>query len=196
MSHTDNQPPTAIDPATTPAPASKSRAPWLIAGTLAALLIAGAVTGILVAARPAHVATATSTGDVQTQVEEHGAPAPADVCGYLEDLCATTPAVPAVSVTPKAADIKLTAKVTSKHCFGSAGCNVEFRVKMAYSGPDLSADDTWEVTYEVTGVEDGPLLGSFDITGDTYDVNEEIAGTTSSSKKISIKVTAVDKVGL
>lgn len=162
---------------------------------LAALLIAGAITGII-ASQP-RVATTTSTGDVVTPVEEHGVPATPDVCGFLEDLCATTePAVPAVSVTPKAADIKLTAKITDKQCFGSAGCLITFKVNMAYSGPDLSTDDTWEVTYEVTGIKDGPMIGSFDITGDTYDVNEVNVDTTSSKKKISIKVTGVDKVGI
>ncbi|MCW2768490.1 MAG: hypothetical protein JWO11_4449 [Nocardioides sp.] len=185
MSHPDQPTSSTPNPYWPPQPtkpAGKSRTPWLIAAALIVLLVGGVAAGILVASRSGH--TATAAADVQTPVEEHLAP---------QTDTATTPAV---SVTPAASDIKLTAKITSKHCFGSAGCNIDFKVDMAYSGPALSDDDTWDITYEVTGVEDGPLIGTLELTGTTFTGSEESASTTSSKKKLSIKVTGVDKVGI
>ena len=46
---------------------------------------------------------------------------------------------------------------------------------------------------EVGGVEDGPMVGSLELTGTTYEASEESASTTSSKKKITIKVTSVNK---
>jgi hypothetical protein len=65
-----------------------------------------------------------------------------------------------------------------------------------YNGPTLSDDDTWLVTYEISGVDDGPLIGSFEMTGDEYTVNEEDVQTKSSKSKVTVKVTSVEKVGL
>jgi len=108
----------------------------------------------------------------------------------------TAPAPTPAAETPSTSDITLTAKITERHCFGSAGCNVSFQVKTAYSGPTLSADDTWLITYQVTGVDDGPIVGSFDLTGDEYTVGEESAGTKNAKSKVTIKVTGIDKVGI
>lgn len=173
-----------------PAPAKKSRLPWIIAAAVAALLIGGTTTGILVAGRDAPT---TTTGGVTTPVEEHLLGDDGSDGSITPDPIVDTPAP---GPTPRTADIKLTAKITDKQCFGSAGCHVEFKVNLAYGGPVLSADDTWEVTYEITGVEDGPMIGTLEVTGDEYTVNEEFVSTSSSKKKISIKVTGVDKIGL
>ena len=63
--------------------------------------------------------------------------------------------------------------------------------------PDLSEDDTWIVTYEVSGVEDGPQINTIEVTGDTYSHDEtELASTSSSSKKLTVKVTDVEKQGI
>jgi hypothetical protein len=172
-------------PSTPIAPKPKaSKLPWIIGGCLAALLIAIAVVGLVVSIRPAHIA---ATAPAPTSAAEHLITNP-------EPALPTDTPEPTVSL--EADNVKLTAKITSKECFGSAGCNVSFKVRMAYSGPTLSTDDTWEVTYEVTGIEDGPLVGSFNVTGDEYEVNEESVSTTSSKKKLTIKVTSVDKVGI
>lgn len=98
--------------------------------------------------------------------------------------------------TPAIGDIALHPKITSKECFGSAGCFITLKVQAEYSGPLLNPDDTWLVTYEINGVEDGPQIGSFELTGTTYDMNEENVSTKSSRSKITIKTTSVEKVGL
>jgi hypothetical protein len=174
---TDPGPPTR-------APRRKSRAPWLI---LAGLILLG-VLGLIVI-----VAAAPSPPSTGRPVQQYDPGVPTVTGTEPTDEATAAPAAPS---RPKLSDIKLTAKITDKECFGSAGCNVEFKVRMAYSGPALDHDDTWEITYEVTGVEDGPLIGTFELTGDQYEVNEELVSTTSSKKKIAIAVTDVEKVGI
>lgn len=56
---------------------------------------------------------------------------------------------------PRKADWKIGIKILSKKCFGSAGCNVEYRIVPDYVGTRLLPDSgTIEVTYEVRGAED------------------------------------------
>jgi hypothetical protein len=93
---------------------------------------------------------------------------------------------------PSAGDFAISVKVLSKHCFGSAGCNITYRIDPSYSGHLLDSGDTYTITYEVTGVEDGPQINSFTLTGDQVQYeSEESAQTTSSSVKLKAKVTGV-----
>lgn len=161
--------------------------PWLI-GVLGVLLIV--VFGLV-------VALANGSGKPTAGASQASPPLPQDPCGG--GICATTPisaAAPPDSYQPKVSDFKLTPKITDKQCFGSAGCNVDLEVKVAYGGPPLSADDTWRITYQITGDESGPIIGSTDITGENYDLNEESLSTKNSKTKITIKVTDVEKRGL
>lgn len=183
-------PPSPAEPSTeqqTELPRKKPRWPWLAAGALALALILGAGTVIAVSAggdQPpaAKPASAWEAEQVRKAQQPQGA-APA-----------ATTEIPAA--VPDAAEIKLTPKVTRKKCFGSAGCNIDFKIEMEYLGSPLSGSDTWEVTYEVNGVEDGPMVGTLELNGTTFTSSEESVSTTSSKKKITIKVTDVEKVGL
>jgi hypothetical protein len=97
---------------------------------------------------------------------------------------------PAADAPPKAADFRLTVKILRKQCFGSAGCNLSFRIDVAYDGPTFTG--SYLVTYEVRGGEDGPLVNSFTIEGDTAQVeSEETIGTKSSRSKLTARVTDV-----
>jgi hypothetical protein len=95
---------------------------------------------------------------------------------------------------PKPSDFELSAKITDKECFGSAGCNVTFRVDVAYNGIQTLDDDaTWLVVYEIYGVEDAPQVGNFELTGTKISGTEETMSTASSKKKITLKVTSVEQ---
>jgi hypothetical protein len=94
---------------------------------------------------------------------------------------------------PKPSDFKLTAKITDKECFGSAGCSVSFRVDVEYSGLPLGESVTWLIIYEINGVEDAPEVGSLEMTGTQALGQEEDVSTTSSKSKIALKVTSVEK---
>lgn len=119
-----------------------------------------------------------------------------------ESVAPQTSTTPAVEDTPepslhelKASDLELTVKTTSKHCFGSAGCNVEYKVKVAFAIPDpgeLAGD--YDVTFKVLGDEDGPIVDTFTIYSDgKYDVTEGFASTKSSNTKLTAKVAELDQ---
>lgn len=97
------------------------------------------------------------------------------------------------STTPdvSAADFTLTPKILKQACFGSAGCNVTFRVTPVYSGPSLPSDATVEVTYEVVGSEDN-YSNTFTMSGDGQaSVDSEESVSTKTSAPISLKITDV-----
>jgi len=170
-----------------PAPKKKSRLPLIIAAAVGLVILIVVTVTITLAAQRGTEKTASSP-----------AAAPAYDAGELgvDTAPAVEPEPTPPAATPKVKDIALTAKITDKQCFGSAGCNVTFNVDAEYVGPLLSEDDTWLVTYQVNGVDDGPVIGSFEFTGTKYTVTVENVGTKSSKSKITIKVTDVEKVGI
>jgi hypothetical protein len=176
-----------------PAPNSNTRKRLLIsAGIVAAVLALIGGTAAVTLALAGNSAGSSSADQAQNPPAGIAEPAPDDITLDEEPTTAPTTSDP----TPSASDIKLSPKITDKQCFGSAGCSVTVKVEMAYSGPDLAADDTFEVTYELTGAEDGPVIGTFEVTGDQYTVDDVSVSTKSSRTKILIKATDVDKVGL
>ncbi|RZU75494.1 hypothetical protein EV384_4038 [Micromonospora kangleipakensis] len=105
----------------------------------------------------------------------------------------TTAAAPTVAAydTPTKKDFKLAVKILRKKCFGSAGCNLTYRIDVTYTGSGLDPSKTYEVTYEVRGGED-PMVNTFEVTGDTASVQqEEDGGTKRSGDKLTAVVTDV-----
>lgn len=99
----------------------------------------------------------------------------------------TTKAAPAVVLSPK--DIKLTVDVKKKECFGSAGCNVQWKIDVALDKTKLKQGSVYTVTYEVRGVEDGPQISTLTIEDkDTFTQDDFAAG---SIPRKSTKLTAV-----
>lgn len=191
--HTNIWPPPSPYPFTLPGPPAqpsppKKRRLWLIlAAGIGLFILIATIIGITLGSQSGTPRTSTPTGynaeDQQRQLDETPAAEP-------------TTEPPAPAATPKVGDIALRAKITSKECFGSAGCLITLKVQADYNGPALNPDDTWLVTYDINGVEDGPQVGSFEMTGDTYTVNEEDVSTKSSRSKVTVKVTDVEKVGI
>lgn len=175
-----------VPPTPPPTPAATRRY-WPFVVAAAALIVAAAIVVLVMSNRPHAPAVATTKPAV-----------PVDTCG--EDLCSTP--TPTPTATPTAAgpvltvaDIHLTLKTTDKECFGSAGCNVQVKVEMGPLDEMPGAGETWEVTYEITGGNDGSSIGSFDITGDKYEINTEMVSTASSKSKLHVKVTDVERLG-
>ena len=83
----------------------------------------------------------------------------------------------------------LTVKILEKKCFGSAGCNVTYRIDPKYDG-ELDPSRTYRMTYEVSGVEDGPQINNFTVTGTEASIpSEESAQTKTTKVKLTAKVT-------
>lgn len=108
------------------------------------------------------------------------------------------PVVPAeIWATPGPKDIVLLVKILKQECFGSAGCNVTYRIDFAYVGQPIEPGKTWDVTYRVTGGDD-PQINTLQLTrsetGYTASVDsEEFIQTPSSKSKLRAAVTDVSE---
>jgi hypothetical protein len=97
--------------------------------------------------------------------------------------------------TPKPADFKLTPKILKKQCFGSAGCNITYRILVDFVGAGtLDSATAYEVTYEVRGVEDGPAVNTFTVeNGQSTVDSEEFGSTPSTATKLRAVATDVSE---
>ena len=93
-------------------------------------------------------------------------------------------------------DLELTLKTTESSCFGSAGGLQTVQIEVGIDGTvadNLDPDVQWDVTYRLTGDENGPIIGTFSIYPDgQYDVNEEFLSTPTCATKPAIAITQVD----
>jgi hypothetical protein len=169
-------------------------------------LFVGVAAAVLVAAGLAAGAVLLVAGDSKKEPAAAAAPSPSSTCpGYSVDastgavVCKPAGADPVANpgpqyAVPNAADFKVTVKILEKKCFGSAGCNITYRIDPQYVGELLDPAATWLVTYEVHGVEDGPQINTFEVTGSEASFEaEEIAQTASSKAKLTVKVTDVQR---
>lgn len=188
--------PTSVGPneTITPPPRRKSRLPWILLAAGAVLFLIVLTVVITLAASSdsgTHAAKAPSAWD-REQSANAATPADAGEQGVPTDEPTTGPTV-------SAKDMTVWLKVTEKQCYGyDIGCDltVEVRAKRNAGVPKPDPDDTWQVTYQISGVKDGPVIGTFEITGGKYEINEENLSTKSSSSKPTIKVTSVEKLGI
>lgn len=98
----------------------------------------------------------------------------------------------APALTPSA--IKLSTKVVSKDCFGSAGCSVQYRVEPKWPAELVADDEEYELVYEVSGVEDGPQIGKLVLMADgQYASSDEFAMIPKSSTKLKVKINSLEK---
>ena len=148
-------------------------------------------------------------GAAATPEEEAAAPAAASPAEAGEPTTTTTTtspttASPAPSPSPEEPsgtltrnDVTLSLKTTDRECFGSAGCLVTIEVRASIPGAvvdGLDPDGTWDVTYSISGDEDGPLIGTFSVYGNgKYDVNEEVVSTPTINTPVGIKTTQVER---
>ncbi|MFC6155382.1 hypothetical protein [Kribbella jiaozuonensis] len=162
-----------------------------------AVLLAFGATGLLGVGFLAGLLVGNGAGDNSTQAGITSASKAPDN-GPTPDPIITptnqytpTETVPAYA-TPTAKDFKLAVKVLKKECFGSAGCNLTYRILVTYGGADLDPTLTYEVVYEVRGGEDGPVTNTLTVTGDTSSVDEEeFVSTKSRSTKLNAIATEV-----
>lgn len=111
----------------------------------------------------------------------------------LDETDAKTPGLPPRR-KPLAADFKLGIKILEKQCFGSAGCNITFRVSVVHEAPPLDPDLDYELTYRIDGAED-PYVNTLSIRGNQSSADEEESVSTR-SRSVTLKavVTSLEQV--
>ena len=104
----------------------------------------------------------------------------------------TTAPTPAPTVTKDNFRVRL--KITEQQCFGTAGCMVTVKPKLAANFDSLPAEGTVDITYKVSGDESGPVIETttLDLSTTRYDASEILMSTTSSSVVPTAKVTDVE----
>ena len=94
----------------------------------------------------------------------------------------------------KPTDFTLAVKILKQSCFGSAGCNVSYRVTPTYVGntPTTWITQSYDVTYTVIGDESGPQINTFMIDRGVMSSDaQNSASTRSSTTVLSARVTDV-----
>lgn len=168
-----------------PTPPRRRRWPVVTAGLFLVAALVACLAGVIAAADDPAATSRLGEQQPARTLTDPSRPAASDA----------TTAPPAGRRDLRADDVTLSVRKTRNQCFGSAGCNVEARVTVTLAHiPDAS--DNYLVTFEVRGVEDGPITDSFQLTGDVYDVPEISTGTKSRNAKITAKVIDVEKLGL
>lgn len=93
-------------------------------------------------------------------------------------------------------DFTITLKIKSKTCYGDGvGCSLEYEPKLAINGNKPAEEDSYEVSYSVTGCEDGAQIGTLTTHGGRYEDNDfyHSCDTPSSATKLKVKITQVEK---
>ncbi|MFJ2085614.1 hypothetical protein ACIOBK_24030 [Micromonospora chokoriensis] len=179
---------------TSPEPAiqKKSQVRWIIAGAaVLVLLLCFGGCGVLLATT--NGAESPDQGKAPSATASQSRPGPTSAAAPTTVPATTAPPAP-VYDTPTKGDFKLQVKTLRKQCFGSAGCNITYRIDVTYTGGGLDPSSTYEVTYEVKGAED-PIINTFEVTGDSASVQqEETASTKRSSDKLTAVVTDVSEL--
>jgi hypothetical protein len=116
--------------------------------TIAAVAVAAAIT-----------LTGCSGGNTETIKPN---PSAASEDASATQAQAVTPSPTQTDIHPTNSDFVMHLRITSKQCFGSAGCNIEYDVIPKWAGDqpaaDTQLDGKYDLTYAVTGSEDGPIV--------------------------------------
>lgn len=188
---TPQQPPSFQPYPVPPAPqAPRKRPRWLLpvligVGVVLLLCVGAGILGAFLPDKPA------------------AAPTTRSATATAEPVTATTaPAAPTTEPTTEApaptgltrSDVTLTVKIKKQECFGSAGCNVEFTIQADWPSEKIRDGQKYDVTYEVSGIEDGPQVATLTIVSPTEFEQDsfQYAQTSRHVKTLKVKVTDVE----
>lgn len=137
-------------------------------------ILAGCGAGGSAESTAAETVTVTATQTVSTTVEVTPMPEPA-------------------AELPKAKDFKIGVKIRRQACFGSAGCNVSFQVNPSYTGPLDVSTGSYDITYQVSGGDSGPMINTMTLEDGTFSYPREEMLSTSGTPRLTATVTSVSE---
>lgn len=112
---------------------------------------------------------------------------------FSSSIPTTVPVTPSAVKVIKASDFTLKVKIISKQCFGSAGCNVRYKIQAGWDDSIFRDIDECDVTYSVSGLEDSQMNTLTARKDGKYEADSEEFGSTSSSlKKLTAKATEIE----
>lgn len=123
-----------------------------------------------------------------------GRPTLDDLPGFADEVT-EEPEPESAYATPTASDFTVELKVKSQKCFGSAGCLVTVSPHLSYDGLTSELDPAayYDITYRITGDEDGPVIETLELTGgEDVTYNDVVISTSSSSVEPEAEVTDVE----
>jgi|GEM_PF-5775999 len=107
------------------------------------------------------------------------------------DEIQSTPSPEESSYEPTVDDFDVETSIKEQRCFGSAGCNVTLRTEPVYIGTQTPTG-TWEVTYEISGTDDGPVIRTFEVIDDQVSFQDEARlSTPDQDAELQIEITDV-----
>lgn len=119
---------------------------------------------------------------------------PAAVASVPQPATSTTTEAPAPEFTAKQKDFKVSLKILDKECFGSAGCLIGYRVELGYTGPTIPDEQSYEISFRITGAED-EILGTLTTHGTKYDIpDNEHLSTKSTSYNLKVSIVGIERV--
>jgi flagellar basal body-associated protein FliL len=183
MSNTTPPPPEFPPQPETPAKKRGSNA--VIIGAAAAVIASVVGTGVFVVqsrdddSKQAATASSTPSKDAETALAEEADEEP-------------------TYETPGVDDFTMKLRTTERQCFGSAGCNLTVEPRLTYEGiEDLDPDVVYEITYEVSGDESGPVIETAELSDETtLDYTPSSISTASAGTKVSVKITDITTQGV
>ena len=93
---------------------------------------------------------------------------------------------------PQPADFQIGIVETERSCFGSAGCNITYRIDVTYVGAQpIDSSASYTVVYEVHGGDDLQTK-NFEIRGSDIEYSEEIIGTPPNPSLSAVAVRVLD----
>ena len=118
-------------------------------------------TMIAIAGTALLIAGCTAPGTVHTAEE----PSPSPSATSAATPTPTPTPTPTLAIPTAVQLFQITVDVMEKKCFGSAGCNVTYRIEPSYSGIiPLPESGEYEITYEVASDEE-TVTNTFTMTG-------------------------------
>jgi len=119
-------------------------------------------------------------------------PGPASPAAVKSTPKSTPKPTPGPSAKLSTSTLHLSVKITSKQCFGSAGCLVEWQIKGSVT-PGTKIDGPCDVTYEVRGLTETQTATMTVNSDGTYEQDAYAAGQTPrSSSKVTARVAEVE----
>lgn len=177
---TDTTPPPPAAPPQPPSPEKNRINNGVIIGSAAAVIAAIIGTGIV-------VVQSTNGDSKPATTAVSSAPDEDSATSAAEEPEPTFDEIDTDSFTMKL-------RTTKRQCFGSAGCNVTVEPDLSYVGfsEDIDPEAVYEITYEITGDESGPVIQTAELSNKTsLNYTPTLITTASASTKVSVEITDV-----